>query len=524
MNIDTRENNMQPGNGEAGLLGQFRETICRPFVKSSARSSAIIIVSIVLLVGALVSTRLLDTTTFVGGLAQMPKLSTRTTGENSKKPRQQIEIPLNCSAYQLTRSCPKNYATIIEEDADSYLKTKCPDYFRWIHEDLRPWAYTGITLDMVERARTTATFRLVIVNGRAYVEKYHQAFQTRDVFTLWGILQLLRKYPGKMPDLDLMFDCVDWPVIKSSDYGGPNAATPPPLFRYCKDDETLDIVFPDWSFWGWPEIRIKPWDPLLNDLIKGNKRMKWEEREPHAYWKGNPEVAETRQDLLKCNVSDKQDWGARVYAQDWGQESRQGYKRSNLADQCVDRFKIYVEGSAWSVSEKYILACDSVTLLVKPRYYDFFTRSLEPMHHYWPVKSDDKCRSIKYAVDWGNGHQEEAKAMGKAASEFIKEELKMDYVYDYMFHLLNEYAKLLRFKPTVPEKAVEFCSETMACPANGLNKEFMIESMVKGPSVTSPCTMPPPFDPASLYALLSKKENSIKQVEEWEKKFWEKQK
>ncbi|XVF28469.1 hypothetical protein REPUB_Repub15cG0032000 [Reevesia pubescens] len=58
MNIDTRENNMQPGNGAAGLLGQFRETIWRPFVKSSA----IFVVSIVLLVGALVSMRLLDTT------------------------------------------------------------------------------------------------------------------------------------------------------------------------------------------------------------------------------------------------------------------------------------------------------------------------------------------------------------------------------------------------------------------------------------------------------------------------------
>lgn len=39
------------------------------------------------------------------------------------------------------------------------------------------------------------------------------------------------------------------------------------------------------------------------------------DREPYAYWKGNPVVAETRMDLLKCNVSDKQDWNARVYAQ-----------------------------------------------------------------------------------------------------------------------------------------------------------------------------------------------------------------
>lgn len=39
------------------------------------------------------------------------------------------------------------------------------------------------------------------------------------------------------------------------------------------------------------------------------------EREPYAFWKGNPEVTEKRMDLLKCNVSDKQDWNARVYAQ-----------------------------------------------------------------------------------------------------------------------------------------------------------------------------------------------------------------
>ncbi|KAJ6374903.1 hypothetical protein OIU78_030394 [Salix suchowensis] len=127
---------------------------------------------------------------------------------------------------------------------------------------------------MVERARRTANFRLVIVNGKAYMERYRKSFQSRDTFTLWGILQLLRKYPGKLPDLDMMFDCVDWPVVKSSDYSGSNAATPPALFRYCGDGDSLDVVFPDWSFWGWPEINLKPWASLLNDLKEGNKHTK----------------------------------------------------------------------------------------------------------------------------------------------------------------------------------------------------------------------------------------------------------
>lgn len=70
----------------------------------------------------------------------------------------------------------------------------------------------------------------------------------------------------------------------------------------------------------------------------------------------------------------------------------------------LTRYKIYIEGSAWSVSEKYILACDSVALIVQPLYYDFFSRSLMPTEHYWPIKANDKCRSIKFAVEWGDSH------------------------------------------------------------------------------------------------------------------------
>lgn len=164
------------------------------------------------------------------------------------------EFPLRCATGNLKQTCPENYPIkhnpTTNPDRPSNLTSTCPSYFQWIHDDLRHWKETGITQDMIERARKTAHFRLVIVNGKAYVEKYRQSIQTRDMFTLWGILQLLRLYPGRLPDLELMFDCDDRPVIPSKHFRGPNAA-PPPLFRYCSDWQSLDIVFPDWSFWGW---------------------------------------------------------------------------------------------------------------------------------------------------------------------------------------------------------------------------------------------------------------------------------
>lgn len=521
----------------SGLYRHFTETIWRPLLKAPARSSVLIFFLLSLIAGALISTRLISEPSVAATSAGTAPITTHTTQvyrskphipvKIPKKPPRKKEFPLNCPAGNLTLTCPIDYPTKFEPEDDARTAANaCPDYFRWIHEDLRPWKTTGITRDMVARARRTADFRLVIVNGKVYIETVTKAFQTRDVFTIWGILQLLRRYPGLVPDLELMFDCVDWPVIQATHYRGRrgrNAVAPPPLFRYCGNDATLDIVFPDWSFWGWAEVNIKPWETLSKDLKEGNKKVKWMDREPYAYWKGNPAVAVTRQELLNCNVSDKQDWNARVYIQDWIREMQEGYKQSNLADQCIHRYKIYIEGSAWSVSEKYILACDSVSLLVTPHYYDFFTRGLIPVHHYWPIREEDKCKSIKFAVDWGNSHKKKAQEIGRAASSFMQEDLKMDYVYDYMFHLLNGYSKLLRFKPTIPEKAVEVCSETMACPREGNEKNFMMESLVKGPSEKGPCTLPPPFNPAELRALERRKANSIKQVENWEKNYWENQ-
>ncbi|KAF9600055.1 hypothetical protein IFM89_002528 [Coptis chinensis] len=442
--------------------------------------------------------------------------SSREYSEHSKTTRpkkNRIHYSLTCNTTNQTKrlKCPKNLS-LVDHEPQSSSKT-CPDYFRWIHEDLRPWKETGITREMVESARRTANFRLVIVNGKPFVEMYKKPFQTRHVFTLWGILQLLKLYPKKLPDLDLMFDCNDRPAIIKGYYIGPNATVPPPLFSYCADDATLDIVFPDWSFWGWPEINIKPWDFLLEEIRQGNGKVKWTKREPYAYWKGNPRVAWTRKDLLKCNVSEKQDWNARLYAQDWLAEIEKGYKQSNLADQCIHRYKIYIEGKGWSVSEKYILTCDSVTLIVRPRYYDMFTRGLVPMQHYWPIKDYDKCRSIKFAVEWGNSHKKKAKEIGKAASNFIYKNLTMEYVYDYMFHLLSEYAKLLKYQPNKPRKAIEFCSETMACTASGLVRKFMEDTMVRTPRDTIPCNLPSPMDPLTWLTVNKKKEDSVKQVE-----------
>ncbi|KAL5796196.1 hypothetical protein ACOSQ2_001016 [Xanthoceras sorbifolium] len=492
----------------------FQETTCRS-VKKWASSTISLFFFIILFIGAFIYW--LDISFITGSPLLKAILATKTSNKTLKHHQPFVYI-LNCSDEVLARKCRFKNAVLPPESGDA-LDGMCPDYFRWIGEDLRWWKKTGISREMLDRAKDVAHFRLLIVKGKAYVERFKKPYQTRDMFTIWGILQLMRLYPGKVPDLELLFYCNDKPVIKKTDYQGPNATWPPPVFHYCANQETLDIVFPDWTFWGWAETNIRPWEGILKDIKEGNSKTKWKDRIPYAYWKGNPYVSSTRSKLIKCNSSQ---WNTRLYVQNWEKEIEQGYKNSKLEDQCTHRYKIFVEGAAWSVSDKYILACDSMTLVVEPVFYDFFLRSLMPMQHYWPIKTDTKCNDLKFAVDWGNNHTHQAEAIGKEGSKFIQESLKLKYVYDYMFHLLSEYAKLLKFEPTVPPGVKEMCSEKIACTEEGLWKKFLVEAMVISPSETLPCTMPPPFDDHSLRGFFEKKERKKQQVEILESEYLKK--
>lgn len=118
----------------------------------------------------------------------------------------------------------------------------------------------------------------------------------------------------------------------------------------------------------------------------------------------------------------------------------------------------------------------------------------------------------------------QAQEIGRGASEFMQRDLSMENVYDYMFHLLNEYSKLLKYKPQVPKNSVEICTETMVCPsgdAGGPNKTFMMGSLVSGPHVSGPCSLPPPFHPNGLEKFHRKKLNLIRQVKKWEDSYWQ---
>lgn len=100
----------------------------------------------------------------------------------------------------------------------------------------------------------------------------------------------------------------------------------------------------------------------------------------------------------------------------------------------------------------------------------------------------------------------------------------MELVYDYMLHVLQQYAKLLRYEVTIPEGAVELSLDSVTTMVNKRAMRFLEDSRVeKAATDRHPCKMPPPFEPQQIHVLHSTKQSLIKQVAMEANQYWQTQ-
>lgn len=84
---------------------------------------------------------------------------------------------------------------------------------------------------------------------------------------------------------------------------------------FCKIVYDFDYKNNASIIWSRPEINIEPWRIASKDIHEGSKILKWKDRVPYAYWRGNPLVAPWRKEFLKCNATATTDWNVRIYSQ-----------------------------------------------------------------------------------------------------------------------------------------------------------------------------------------------------------------
>ncbi|CAI5980954.1 unnamed protein product [Closterium sp. NIES-65] len=136
-----------------------------------------------------------------------------------------------------------------------------------------------------------------------------------------------------VPDVDLMFECNDWPLVERAVHAA--AAHPPPLLlKYCSTARHMDVVWPDWSFWGWGH--------LVNCSRQGGGEG-GEDSEEGAGGGGGKEGGMVGEDAKGQGSEGKEaerDWGVDAWDTKWVHEIAE--ETTRLENQCTHR---WVDGS-----------------------------------------------------------------------------------------------------------------------------------------------------------------------------------
>lgn len=86
---------------------------------------------------------------------------------------------------------------------------------------------------------------------------------------------------------------------------------------------------------------------------------------------------------------------------------------------------------------------------------EFFYPSLKAWYHYVPVPANASKKVIRELVEFVTANDEVAKRIAQNGFDFVWNHLRMTDVNCYWKKLLQEYAKLLKFKPSLDPELVE---------------------------------------------------------------------
>lgn len=326
-----------------------------------------------------------------------------------------------------TRKLPEAEAnfTLPDPSATSY-------YQQWIQRDFQPWRAAGISTELVDAYALSGKWheclgevlRFQIINGSLWIDHLSERHagwyparlgpgalsgKGKIPYAILALLDVLRHYPGQIPDVDAIIHTSDFSCIKAT----PGGLQPlgPPILGYNSDPAHEDVPFPDYSYWGHEYTRLRDeyfyywhgWDLQYKWIRELYQNTSLVDRQPEAIWRGRvadddyPERDALRRAYQKCPAQLSKQGRA-----DDAALINQRFDVDQISDNCRFRYVVYLESMAWSTNGRHKFSCGSVIISNKMGYYEFFTRALQPGVHYVEVDPHNLCDDLVNKVRYMN--------------------------------------------------------------------------------------------------------------------------
>ena len=226
--------------------------------------------------------------------------------------------------------------------------------------------------------------RFKILNGQLYVNLQKQLASSLDdgdsraMFAVAMLLEVLHTFPGQIPDTDAVFHTTDWPCSKKQPAG-----TSVPILGFSSTDNHMDIAMPDFtemSHQGGITNDPKTKQPLIGWAQQSQAFQSFEPKISQLFWRGRHTPDESR-DHLRNELFDCPKQFEATGQHDLASMFNLEGGQVNVYDRCQYKYLAYLESKAYSASLKHMLACGSVVLSPPLEFYHYYARALATEDH-----------------------------------------------------------------------------------------------------------------------------------------------
>ena len=321
-----------------------------------------------------------------------------------------------------------------------------------------PLSVSRETLDSAQRSLEEAgaiIVRFLIVDNKLYLVGEKKGGTRADA--LIDMLNMLLSRV-QLPDLEFLYNFRDEPFVHRS-----GALKQYPVISAYSTDDHLDLLAPH-PCHIWLQSTAAKIQPHTTE-----HKYSWSSKKNIVFWRGgdtgatysdglwrgalrptliqlsqnNPTLVDAK--FVKCDGCDEE---ARLALGPFA-------SRVSHADHLGYRYLLIVDGNS-APSSRYaaFLFMNSALIKQDSPIKEYFYDDLVPNKHYFPVKadlSDLVSLSVDLQRQGGLGEQ-----VAQASTSYAQEHFRLDCMLAFWSELLEDYAKLLDFAPTIPPGATHF--------------------------------------------------------------------
>ena len=319
----------------------------------------------------------------------------------------------------------------------------------------------GITLDQVLNAQKlkapdteyTKIVRIQIIDQKLYLIRPESEswlkLTDRVKDTLILLLDILKIYHGRVPDVDFVISTVDQPPLENLNY------SPILTFNKYKGDNNIAIPF---------KIYLMEYVYAFGVGTYFKKSYNFRNKIAKAVWRG-ANNGDKRMEVYRwtLNHTDLIDFQLVKHR-------HTGNYMSISKQEHLYKYLLDIDGAGWSSRFIQSLNTDMVIIKENSSITDFCNEMLTPDVHYLTFSNESTLvKAIQYLIDKGDDF---ALNMIRERKKFAKRYCSRDAQMMYMFTVLNMYAKLQTFQVVKDSKAVYLSNDST--PINYLELLLMI--------------------------------------------------